>query len=37
MEGPRDGQSGPVLVNAVHLVLAAFIAWGRFGPWSFGG
>ncbi|MEU1510740.1 DoxX family protein [Streptomyces sp. NPDC005811] len=33
----RLGQSGLVLVNAVYLALAAFVAWGRLGPWSFGG
>ena len=33
----RLGQSKLVLLNSVHLALAAFIAWGRFGPWSFGG
>ncbi|QFR02185.1 DoxX family protein [Streptomyces phaeolivaceus] len=33
----RLGQSGLVLLNTVYLAIAAFIAWGRFGPWSFGG
>ncbi|MEU1180555.1 DoxX family protein [Streptomyces sp. NPDC005820] len=33
----RLGQSGLVLLNAVYLALAALIACGRFGPWSFGG
>ncbi|MEV1067385.1 DoxX family protein [Streptomyces sp. NPDC050263] len=32
----RLGQSGLVLLNTVCLALAVFIAWGRFGPWSFG-
>jgi hypothetical protein len=31
----RLGQSKLVLVNLVYLALAAFIAWGRFGPESF--
>jgi hypothetical protein len=31
----RLGQSRLVLVNLVYLALAAFIAWGRFGPESF--
>ncbi len=33
----RLGQFGLVLLNAVYLALAAFIAWGRFGPGSFTG
>ncbi|MGW0948182.1 DoxX family protein [Streptomyces sp. NPDC002623] len=33
----RLGQSKLVLLNTVYLALAVFIAWGRFGPWSFGG
>ncbi|WP_460065337.1 DoxX family protein [Streptomyces sp. YKOK-I1] len=33
----RLGQSGLVLLNTVYLALAALVAWGRFGPWSFGG
>lgn len=32
----RLGQYKLVLLNAVYLAIAAFIAWGRFGPWSFG-
>ncbi|MGW7276151.1 DoxX family protein [Streptomyces sp. NPDC054864] len=32
----RLGQSKLVAVNAVYLVLAVFIAWGRFGPWPLG-
>ncbi|MDT6987673.1 DoxX family protein [Streptomyces lusitanus] len=32
----RLGQFKLVLVNAVYLALAVFIAWGRFGSWSFG-
>jgi hypothetical protein len=32
----RLGQYKLVLVNVFYLALAAFIAWGRFGPWSFG-
>ncbi|WP_329232450.1 DoxX family protein [Streptomyces sp. NBC_00111] len=33
----RLGQYGLVLLNSVYLALAVFIAWGRFGPWPFGG
>jgi hypothetical protein len=33
----RLGQSKLVMLNVVYLVLAAFIAWGRFGPESFAG
>lgn len=33
----RLGQSKLVLLNTVYLALAIFIAWGRFGPWSFSG
>jgi hypothetical protein len=33
----RLGQPGLVLLNLVHLALAAFIAWGRFGPEPFAG
>ncbi|WP_285563951.1 DoxX family protein [Streptomyces sp. RTGN2] len=33
----RLGQSRLVLLNSVYLALALFIAWGRFGPWPFGG
>ena len=32
----RLGQFKLVLVNTVYLALAVFIAWGRFGSWSFG-
>lgn len=32
----RLGQVKPIVANAVYLALAAFIAWGRFGPESFG-
>jgi hypothetical protein len=31
----RLGQYELVMLNLVHLALAAFIAWGRFGPESF--
>ncbi len=31
----RLGQSKLVMLNSVYLALAAFIAWGRFGPESF--
>ena len=33
----RLGQFRFVMLNSVYLALAAFIAWGRFGPWSFAG
>jgi hypothetical protein len=33
----RLGQPEFVLLNLVYLALAAFIAWGRFGPGSFAG
>ncbi len=33
----RLGQSELVMLNSVYLALAAFIAWGRFGPESFAG
>ncbi|MFJ9614266.1 DoxX family protein [Streptomyces noursei] len=33
----RRGESLYVVVNLVYLVLAAFVAWGRFGPGSFAG
>jgi hypothetical protein len=31
----RRKEPSGVAVNAVLLVLAAFVAWGRFGPYSF--
>jgi hypothetical protein len=31
----RLGQSRLVMLNLVYLALAAYIAWGRFGPESF--
>jgi hypothetical protein len=31
----RLGQSKLVLLNLVYLAIAAFVAWGRFGPHSF--
>lgn len=31
----RLGQYTFVLLNSVYLALAVFVAWGRFGPWSF--
>ncbi|MFI5892180.1 DoxX family protein [Actinoplanes sp. NPDC051513] len=31
----RRGETGLVLLNLAYLALAAFIAWGRFGPESF--
>ena len=33
----RLGQFKLVMVNAVYLALAGFVAWGRFGPESFTG
>jgi hypothetical protein len=33
----RLGQAKLVVLNLVYLALAAFIAWGRFGPESFTG
>jgi hypothetical protein len=33
----RLGQFKLVMLNSVYLALAAFIAWGRFGPESFAG
>lgn len=33
----RHGSRGPVVVDAVYLALAAFVAVGRFGPESFAG
>ena len=33
----RLGQPKLVMLNMVYLALAAFIAWGRFGPESFAG
>ena len=31
----RRGEPQMIVVNAVLLLLAAFVAWGRFGPYSF--
>jgi hypothetical protein len=33
----RRGEFKFVVLNLVYLALAAFIAWGRFGPGSFTG
>ncbi|WP_405141947.1 DoxX family protein [Sphaerisporangium sp. NBC_01403] len=33
----RRGESAFVVLNLVYLAVAAFIAWGRFGPGSFTG
>ncbi|MBD0382857.1 DoxX family protein [Paenibacillus sedimenti] len=33
----RHGDAKPVVGNLIYLALAAFIAWGRFGPESFTG
>jgi len=29
----RRGESTMIIVNVVLAALAAFVAWGRFGPW----
>ena len=31
----RRREPSGIAVNAVLLVLAAFVAWGRFGPYAF--
>lgn len=31
----RRKETPPIAINAVLLVLAAVVAWGRFGPYSF--
>ena len=31
----RRGESSAIVFNAVLLVLAAVVVWGRFGPYSF--
>ena len=31
----RRGESQMIVVNVVLLLLAAFVAWGRFGPYAF--
>ena len=31
----RRGETQGIVVNAVLLILAAVVAWGRFGPYSF--
>jgi hypothetical protein len=33
----RRGETGPMMADLTYLVLAAFVAWGRFGPESFTG
>ncbi|MFH9969502.1 DoxX family protein [Streptomyces mirabilis] len=33
----RRGEFPYVVLNLVYLVLAAFVAWGRFGPESLSG
>ena len=33
----RLGQFKFVMLTLVYFALAAFIAWGRFGPWPFTG
>jgi hypothetical protein len=33
----RNGEVKIIVLNLVYLALAAYIAWGRFGPWSFTG
>jgi hypothetical protein len=31
----RRKENQPIVINVVLLLLAAFVAWGRFGPYSF--
>ncbi len=31
----KRGETSNIVVNAVLLILAAVVAWGRFGPYSF--
>ncbi|MFI6169813.1 DoxX family protein [Nocardia sp. NPDC051052] len=31
----RDGGAKVALLNLVYLAIAVFVAWGRFGPYSF--
>jgi hypothetical protein len=33
----RRQETGPAVLNVVFLAMAAFVAWGRFGPESFTG
>ena len=33
----RRGEKLTIAVDLVYLALAVFVAWGRFGPWSFHG
>jgi hypothetical protein len=33
----RRGERATIVVDLVYLAMAAFVAWGRFGPWSFTG
>ncbi|KAB8194843.1 DoxX family protein [Nonomuraea phyllanthi] len=33
----RRGELRFAILNLIYLALAAFIAWGRFGPWPFTG
>jgi hypothetical protein len=33
----RRGEKATIVVDLVYLAMAAFVAWGRFGPWSFSG
>jgi hypothetical protein len=33
----RRHEIGPLVADLVYLTLAAFVAWGRFGPESFVG
>ncbi|MEV4577463.1 DoxX family protein [Nonomuraea jabiensis] len=33
----RRGEAAFVVLNLFYLVVAAFIAWGRFGSWPFAG
>jgi hypothetical protein len=33
----RRGERGTIVPDLVYLAMAAFVAWGRFGPYSFTG
>jgi hypothetical protein len=33
----RRGEKATIVVDLVYLAMAAFVVWGRFGPWSFTG
>jgi hypothetical protein len=33
----RRGEKATIVIDLVYLAMAAFVAWGRFGPESFTG